>query len=500
MPTHFKPMVTLNLRGFLVFRPVRELSPPVRPHNLPGSSGGNQIVPMDAAAAEANSPLRRIAFRMALVLVFIRFSIIHMLLTYVLHINLYLLYLFGIPTLLGVAFAGGVQRTLRGRPAVIWLMFAGWLLVAAPFSSWRGGVIGSLNFYFRTNFPMLFVIAGLTLTWSECRSMMRAIAWAAPVVMLAAGIFPSDGDPGARLTLEFGNIGDSNDYACHLVTVLPFLIWAALSTKSKALQLAAWGGASCGVLLILKTASRGGLVALGAGCLYWLVRGTMRQRIALLAMGPVVAFTVVAFVPRSSLNRILSFSAADENASQEAIQSATMRRYLLEQSIRYTLQHPIFGIGMSQFSIFEGGHSQIMGAHGYWHETHNTYTQVSSECGVPGLTFYVAALLSAFIMVNRVYRQARGRPECKDIQTTAFCIMLAMTTYCTATFFLTFGYFFYPLAISSLAIAVSMAAQGELASRSSSSLETHPGFAPQYRVQPRRKPVAPAAKLTKPAQ
>jgi O-antigen ligase len=481
-----------------VFRPVRELSPPVRPRNLLGSSGGNQIVPTDAATAEANSPLRRIAFKMALVLVFIRFSIVHMLLTYVLHINLYLLYLFGGPTLLGVAFAGGVQRTLRGRPAIIWLMFAGWLIAAAPFSTWRGGVVGSLILYFRTNFPMLFVIAGLTLTWSECRSMMRAIAWAVPTVMLAAGIFPSGGDPGARLTLEFGSIADSNDYACHLVLVLPFLIWVALSTKSKALQLAAWGGVSYGVLLILKTASRGGLVALGAGCLYWLVRGTMRQRIALLALGPVVAFALVAFVPRSSLIRILSFSAADEGASEEAIGSSTMRRYLLEQSIRYTMQHPIFGIGMNQFPIFEGNHSQIFGNHGYWHETHNTYTQISSECGVPGLVLYVAAMVSAFFLVNRVYRKARERPECKDIRTTTFCIMLAMTTYCTATAFLTFGYFFYPLAISSLAIAVSRAAQDEFASRSSSSLETQPGFAPQYYQLPRRKPVAPAAKLTKP--
>jgi O-antigen ligase len=409
---------------------------------------------------------------MGVVLVFIRFSIIHQLLTYVLHINLYLLYLFGIPTFLGVALTGGIQRTLRGRPAVFWTIFAVWLIAGVPFSSWRGGSVAALMPYLRTDFPMLFVIAGLALTWRECQSMMRAIASGAVVIMVAAKLFQEEsGRFGERLALNFGIISDSNDYACHLVLVLPFLIWVGLAAKSKALRLAAWGGAGYGVLLILRTASRGALVALAAGAMFWLLRGTMRQRIGLLAAGPIAAVTLIAFVPRSSLIRIVSFSAGNMGASQEALESSTMRRYLLEQSVRYTLQHPIFGVGMDQFSSFEGGHNQIMGAHGYWHETHNTYTQVSSECGMPALALYLAGILSTFLLVNRVYRQARERPECEDIRTAAFCIMLAMTTYCTAITFLNFAYFFYLPVMSSLAIAVSRAAQDELARRPSASPE-----------------------------
>jgi putative inorganic carbon (HCO3(-)) transporter len=475
---------------------------PANPRSMPapflpprGAFGGNRIAPPDSARrVEGASAVQFLAFRMALVLVFIRFSIIHQLLTYLIHVNLYLLYLFGIPTLLGVVLAGGVQRTLRGRPAVYWTVFAVWLIAGIPFSSWRGGSAGALNAYIRTDFPMLFVIAGLTLTWRECQSMMRAIAASTVIIMSAGKLFQDNsGLFGERLAINFGTISNSNDYACHLVLVLPFVIWIGLTAKSKALRLASWGWVGYGVLLALKTASRGAFLALIAGALYWLFRGTMRQRIGLLAAGPIVVFALIVFVPRSSLIRIVSFSATDAGASQEALESTVMRRYLLEQSIVYTLQHPIFGVGLAQFGAFEGEHNQIVGTHGSWHETHNTYTQVSSECGMPALALFIAGIGSTFLLMNRVYRQARKRPECEDLRIAAFCIMMAMTTCCTAITFVNFAYFFYLPAMSSLAIAVYRAAQDEFANRSSAPVEPQPGSA-QQRWLPQRKPVAPAAR------
>jgi hypothetical protein len=66
--------------------------------------------------------------------------------------------------------------------------------------------------------------------------------------------------------------------------------------------------------------------------------------------------------------------------------------------------------------------------------------------------------------------------------------MLALVMYCTAITFVNFAYFFYLPAMSSLAIAVSSAADKELNRPSSVPVESPPGFAP------RRKPVTPAAR------
>jgi len=456
-------------------------------------SGGSQAAPAWLAeASAAANPLRNIAFGLALGLVFVQFSEIHQLLTYLIHVNTYLLYLFGIPTFLGVALTGGIQRTLRYRPAVFWILFIVWLIAGVSFSSWRGGAFGALRTYIRTDFPMLFVIAGLTITWRECQSMMRAIASAAVVMTFAARMFQNDsGKYGERTALNFGTVSNSNDYAGHLVLILPFLIWVGLTAKSRALRLAAWGGVGYGVLLVLRTGSRGALLALIVGALYWLLRGTMRQRVALLAMGPVAVAAAVTFVPRSDLVRIVSFSAADAGASQEALESSAARQYLLKQSILYTLKHPLFGVGMAQFSNFEGGETKLLGAHGYWHETHNTYTQVSSECGIPALALYAAAILSTFLLMHRTYRQACKRPECEDIRIATFCIMLAMAAFCTAITFLNFAYFFYLPAMTSLAIAVYRTAQDEFATRSTGSVD--PGQSPQRFSLPRRNTIPRAA-------
>jgi O-antigen ligase len=469
----------------LVLNPVnpRRMPSPFRPPG--GAFGGNQIAPTPNAAREVEgaSPLQAVAFRMALALVFIYFSNIHQLLTYVLHVNLYLLYLFGIPALLGVVLAGGVQRTLRGRPAIYWIVFVVLMIAGVPFSSWRSGSVHEgLIPYLRTVLPMLFIVAGVTFTWRECRSMMWAIASGGVVIMSAANLFQDTGGHyGDRLAIEFGTISNSNDYAVHLLFVLPFVIWVALAAKSKALKLAALGMACFGILLVLKTASRGAFIGLAAGALYWLFRGTMRQRIGLLALGPIMALALVAFVPRSSLVRIVAFSADEADAPGEAIASTETRRYLLKQSVVYSLEHPIFGVGLAQFGSFEGGHNAIIGDHGMWHDTHNSYTQISSECGLPALAFYLAATLSTFFMANRAYRQAGKRTDCQDIRTATFCIMLAMATYCTGILFVNFGYFYYLPLMSSLVIAVSSAADAEFARRSADPMETEPYVAPQRR-------------------
>lgn len=475
--------------------PVKPSGAPARLLDSIGPPGGKQTAPARAAQAnETANPLRNIAFRMATVLIFIYFSCIHQLLTYVLHVNLYLLYLFGVPTLLGVVLVGGVQRTLRARPAICWTVFAAWMVVGVPFSTWPGGSLAGLFPYFRTVFPMLFVIAGLTFTWRECRSMMWAIAGGGVVIISAAKLFQDTGGHfGERLAIEFGTISNSNDYAVHLLYVLPFAIFVALTAKSKAFRIAFWAVAGFGILLVLKTASRGALVAMAAGSLYWLLHGTMRQRIGLLLVGPIAAVALVAFVPRSSLVRIVSFSADDANASGEALESSALRRYLLERSIVYTIQRPLFGLGFAQFRSYEGEHNQLIGDHGKWDDPHNSYTQVSSEGGIPALVFYLAAILSTFLLARRVYREACKRPGCEEIRSATFCIMLAMTMYCTGILFVNFSYFFYLPVMSSLVIAVSNAVETEFGRRSSGSEGTRPGLGVAQRWLPRRKPIAPAA-------
>jgi hypothetical protein len=128
--------------------------------------------------------MRSFAFKCALVLVFLRFSFLSETILYLTGVNTYVLYLFGPPALLGVVASGGLKRTFRYTPARFWLAFIVYMVLAVPFSSWRGDSIMVVQSYIRTNFIMLLVTAGLAMSWVECRSIMYAIA-SASIINLA---------------------------------------------------------------------------------------------------------------------------------------------------------------------------------------------------------------------------------------------------------------------------------------------------------------------------
>jgi O-antigen ligase len=422
--------------------PPRPAAPPGRAFPRIAPSGDSSLV---------SDPFRRFAFYLALCLVFLRFSMLHEVLTYFTGRNTYILYVFGPPAILGMFLCGGVARTMRGRPAFYWVGFTLLLFLAVPFSSWPGGSVKTVLAFGRSDFPMLFVVAGLTCTWDECKTIMRAIAVASLFGISLGRIFiDADQD---RLALSFGTIANSNDYAGHLLLMLPFLLFVGFTTQKLIVRFVCIGAFLYGVALVLQTGSRGAALAVVAGTLVFLVRGSTRQRIALMMLVPVGLIALLVVLPESTRTRLMSFSQSESGVSQEALESSESREYLLKQSIIFTFTHPVFGVGPGQFSSYEGGLRTEDGERGSWHETHNSYTQISSECGIPAAVCYLAALFTTFALLNRFWHNAR-RLGNSEMITAAFCLMLALTSYCTAITFLNFGYRFYLLAISGLVIAM----------------------------------------------
>jgi len=416
------------------------------------------------SSQDRSDVLRIVTFYMGLALVFVKFGMLHEIQTHVMGFKAYLLYIFGIPAGMGVLAAGGLRRTLTGRPAYYWIAFGVWMLICVPFSFWRGSSFGLVRMFFRDDLLILFVIGGLVVSWRECRHLMKVLAVAALVNVLASRIF-STAMSGGRLTLEFGNVANANDFAAHLLLTLPFLLLLASNSKSILLRAAVLLPVGYGIVVIFKTASRGALLALIVGTLFVLFRGNYRQRIAVACLVPITIVAILAFVPAGLLQRIRSFSAAEQNVSSEAMESSDARHYLLMKAIHYAIEFPIFGVGPGQFANYEGSHNRVLGKHGLYHAVHNTYVEAFTETGVVGGVLLLSAYISSFLMLNRTYREARRRTDCQDIQNTAFYIMLGMVGFCAAIMFLNFMICFYGPALAGLAISVSRAAKYEFAHR-----------------------------------
>ena len=404
--------------------------------------------------------MSRFAFYCALALIFLRVSFLHETVTFLTGVNTYVLYIFGPIAFVGILLDGGVQRTFREKIGKYWLGFAIWMALAVPFSSWVGGSFEHVIGYLRTDLCMLLVTAGLAKTWSDCKRIMAVIA-AAALFNLGTAHFFIQTTSSDRLALSWGGtIANSNDLAAHLLLVLPFLLFFAIKPATSSLiRLIALLGIAIGIYQVLHTGSRGGLVALTVTTLFVLVTGTAKQRTAIAIVAPLALIALLSLIPSSTWKRLMSFSESG-TASEEAMESSEAREYLFRQSVVYTIHRPIFGVGPGQFSSYEGSTVTSQGLRGNWHETHNTYTQVSSECGIPALIFYVLVLVSTFQLLAKIRKTATAAGK-QEIVTAVFCITISLVAFSVATAFVSFAYRFYLPAMSGLVLAIWMAVKQE---------------------------------------
>lgn len=391
--------------------------------------------------------LRRFGLYCTLALIFLRFSFLSELMTYLTGRETYVLYIFGPPALISFLFAGGFRRSFREAGPKLWLAFVVWMWIGVPFSAWRGGSLTIAIDYVKTEFILLLFTVGLTVTWSECRKAVYTIAAAGAFSVVVGLYFMRSG--AERFSMSWsGQIGNSNDFAVHLLLVVPFILFVVLRPGTpKAVRVVLGAAVIVGLFEILRTASRGALIAVVVTVVFLLLRGSAKQRIAIGTTAVVALVALISLLPADTWNRMLSFS-NDAGASKEALESSAIREHLLEESITCTLEHPLLGIGVGEFGSYEAARSGGNG-HVGWQPSHNSYTQISSECGIPALLLYLAVVVWVFRLLSRIEKRASG-PYRQEMATAAYAIRIGLIGFATGTFFNNFGYSFEFLLVSGL--------------------------------------------------
>jgi O-antigen ligase len=361
---------------------------------------------------------------------------------------------------------GGLWRVLRSRLSYAWLGLVIWMFLCSPLSFWPGGSVSLVLSYVKGQLPMLLIVGGLVMTWRECRLVLLSLALACLVNVLSGKLFVVNPDSDSRLSLELGTIGNANDFTAHLFFVLPMVIFVLLiSDRGWIRRILCLGVLGYGLYYCAATGSRGGLVAFAAVCVFILLRAPGRVRIGALTAAAAMFVLMLVVLPQSLLHRYATLFTNDSD-DIEAVTSTEARTHLLRSSLQFTLRHPIMGVGPGEFSDYEAAVAKSEGKKGAWQVTHNAYTQVSSEAGVPALLCYLAAIVMAFRTFGRVYRVARYRPELRSMAMACFCCQLSMVGFCTATVFLSLAYTMYLPTMSGLAMVFSRSLDRELARQS----------------------------------
>ena len=116
--------------------------------------------------------------------------------------------------------------------------------------------------------------------------------------------------------------------------------------------------------------------------------------------------------------------------------STQSRKELLKHSLVFTIHHPLFGVGPGMFAVADDIYEKALGAKkGSWLGTHNSYTQVSSEIGIPAFLFFVAAIWMALKGPYSIYQKTRGDPRLDEMGTIAMGLHYCLVIYAVTILF-----------------------------------------------------------------
>ena len=352
--------------------------------------------------------------------------------------------------------SGNLFKGLKVSTGRWWVLYLVWMVLAVGASTWRGGSFELLSQFVQKNYPIFFYCTAFVLTVSQMRKLFLVMAVGAAVVVLSCFFFgdASDGRLSIPGSIFFDN---SNDLALQLLIGAVFCLFFVFSKGwiPKILGLALVGAS---LIYMLKTGSRANFVSLSATVV---VAFVLFRNKAILAGSVVLVMVLGALtVPAGQLSRLVdvAFAPTEEKTMNGNLESQIERTEMFKYSIRFTLEHPLFGIGPGEFADQVWYTTKKEGKPGASLGTHNTYTQTSSEMGIPSLIFYLGTLFTSFGFMLRLYKITKNRPEWREIANLSFCLILILTLYSVSTIFAHLAYSRFMPTLAGMSVALWQAA------------------------------------------
>lgn len=417
-----------------------------------------------AQLVDDSSQFQRLGFNILLVFLFLAFSRIFDVKFGGLHIT-------GISfrlMLIMVLLSRGFFTAVKGSIGKAMLGFTIWMAACVPFSVWKGGskdlfVSSWLGF----SFVIFLAVAGLTINYKQWTKLMSIMTWALFAFVVIVNIWGMNKN--GRLFLEQGKFANPNEMAQALLLGLP--LWGSRMAITKSGLQKVFG---LGVMLLMlattfRTGSRGAMIAFLAMLLVAFLRGSVVDKMKLVMASVLFLGFIVTVMPGKLVSRYKT-AVNEEDAEVDpdadlasALSSTQSRKELLKHSLILTLHNPLFGVGPGMFTVADDAYvKSIGGRKGVWLGTHNSYTQVSSEMGIPGFLFFAASIWFSLTSTNRIFRRTRGDPRLEDMGTAAMGLHYALIIYAVTVLFEHIAYTIMLPVFAGLAAALVRTAEAEI--------------------------------------
>jgi O-antigen ligase len=239
-----------------------------------------------------------------------------------------------------------------------------------------------------------------------------------------------------------------------LATALISMTWMLVLTASRSGFLDVVFSTALTSLLVLRGSSRGRIIGVG------------------IALALLVAISLAPHVFWQRLGTVWEGPGTSTNeAAASARQSEEERATLLTQSLKYTLEHPFFGLGLGNFVVANG---TDVGQPGAWEGTHNTFTEISSEAGLPALFLFLGLLATALRNIKRIGKTFFNNPEGLELNLMARATLASLLSFAFGALFAHLAYEYYLFYLVAIGVgmqqvartmqAISLAPAGDFAS------------------------------------
>jgi probable O-glycosylation ligase (exosortase A-associated) len=345
-----------------------------------------------------------------------------------------------LPTLAGLFFTPQKNRGLVTRETVLLFSLGIWFWIVTLYAS-QQPIFADHIFAFGLAqlsritkiLLMTFVTILLVNSKEKLKYLCLVIACSIGAVALKGAIF------GARtegLSRVYGPpdsfIADNNAFALAMNMTLPILYFMARETQNRILRFVLRVFFVSGIIAVILSYSRGGLV--GLAVVLGLIAMRSRYKLAAVAILLILAFLVISFAPPAWMARMGNFVHGNLDNSAEKRLNAWHFAWVL------ALHYPLTGGGFETFTpeLFQQFTPGLEFA-----GPHSIYFQLLGEQGFVGLGLYLSLLACSWLTLRKIRKGAKYVPSCQWMVSYTYMLEVSFLGYMVSGAFLPLGYFDY---------------------------------------------------------
>jgi len=325
------------------------------------------------------------------------------------------------------------HRFLDNQQCRLYLYLLLTMVISIPFAYYRRGAFEFFFTKYITIVLFFFMFYKLIDNTKKINNLLWISCMGASLYSLIA-IYQGQQGSGR---LEFGQMFDPNDLAFFAVSILPFNILFISKSDPWWKRLICLFNIAIGILFIMLTGSRGGLIALGIVVLMLLFTRSRSVNTTYKIIIATLMFVTVIYA--GSAIDYSRFETMTQIGEDYNVWDETGRLQIWKKGFELMLSDPLTGVGVSCFGEAIGRERLERGLPEIWQAPHNTIVQIGTETGIIGMILFVFISYKTF----RIFGKAKDVIGAEDIAKIGSMARIGFVGHFASAMFLSQAYSVY---------------------------------------------------------